>query len=297
MPRDERGLEHDQLRDDIAVAREYGGRHPADWAGVWFENEPTVRVAVAFCANVASHEAALRQLVSYPERLEVRSLPHSVLELQGVRAEVDEIARTSPTGAFKSWGNRIGRVNIMLRADQEPLAAELRQRFGDMVDIRLGFLTFPRRGFEFPGGRRRLMSASSPLPILDPDRATVAVPEGLEVASGADLLTELYVHNVGPEELVILTGGQVMARVIDPTTGDAVGGFTGAQAAMLVSFRIAPGDRFSIPLLVGTGSTNPELGYAVPPGSWSIEVPLSFENGEAVRTPPFPLTVIPMDRT
>ncbi|MGZ0146694.1 hypothetical protein ACXJJ3_06455 [Kribbella sp. WER1] len=38
----------------------------------------------------------------------------------------------------------------------------------------------------------------------------------------------------------------------------------------------------SIPLLIGTASVVPELGYAVPPGEWGLEIVLAPEGGGVV---------------
>lgn len=69
----------------------------------------------------------------------------------------------------------------------------------------------------------------------------------------------------------------------------------GPQIAPLIMFGVAPGATGRIPLLIGTASFTPELGYAVPPGSWGIQVPLDLEwhphHREARLTPVLPLTV------
>lgn len=89
---------------------------------------------------------------------------------------------------------------------------------------------------------------------------------------------------------MVATNGMVTARVVDPGTGEVVGGYAGAQTMPLVRFQAEPGQSVTIPLLVGTASSVPELGYAVPPGSWAIDAVLKLEDG-TYRTPRFPLTV------
>jgi hypothetical protein len=48
------------LQSDFDLIAHYGGEHPGDWAGAWFENEPTVRIVAAFTGDAAQHDAALR---------------------------------------------------------------------------------------------------------------------------------------------------------------------------------------------------------------------------------------------
>jgi hypothetical protein len=105
----------------------------------------------------------------------------------------------------------------------------------------------------------------------------------------------LLVRNPASQVLSLATNGQVTAVVVDLETEHVVGGFAGAQTQPLVTFRIAPGASEQIPLLIGTASFAPVLGYAVPPGSWGIQVPLVLHGGmragEQRRTAVSPLTV------
>jgi hypothetical protein len=58
---------------------------------------------------------------------------------------------------------------------------------------------------------------------------------------------------------------------------------------------VVPGATERIPLLIGTASVVPDLGYAVPPGMWGIQVPLDLlwdgHTQEPRRTPVLPLTI------
>jgi hypothetical protein len=47
-----------------------------------------------------------------------------------------------------------------------------------------------------------------------------------------------------------------------------------------------------VAVLVGTASVVPELGYAVPPGQWVLEIGLATETG-ALRLVPLAMTVTP----
>jgi hypothetical protein len=125
------------------------------------------------------------------------------------------------------------------------------------------------------------------------------------VASGRTVRGALRVHNTGTEPIVIATNGQVTAQVLDPDTRVVVGGFAGMQRLPLIHFRAAPGDSVVVPVLVGTASFSPDLGYVVPAGKWAIQVILELEDENAtgwdrgtgrpgrrrVRTPLLPITV------
>jgi hypothetical protein len=84
----------------------------------------------------------------------------------------------------------------------------------------------------------------------------------------------LLVGNLTRQRLTFL--GHLTAVVVDPHTGQVVGGFAGAQAAAAVPCRVAAGATDRIPLLIGTASFTPELGYILPPGSWASRLPLPW---------------------
>ena len=116
--------------------------------------------------------------------------------------------------------------------------------------------------------------------------------EDLEVRSGNNLKNAMRLTNSGSLEAAVHTNGQLTASVVDPETNKIVGGYSGAQATPLILFQAHPGQAVEIPLLIGTASTVPQLGYAVPPGRWAIEITLPLGiRGPFFRAPPIPLSV------
>jgi len=130
-------------------------------------------------------------------------------------------------------------------------------------------------------------------PELDRSRIECAVDPPLEVRSGHTLRTELNIRNRTGGEVQIVTNGGVTGYVVDPRTGIVVGGFSGAQRLPRVVFRLLPQSSERIPLVVGTASFVPDLGFAVPPGLWAVRVPLALGGGRGASTPPLPITVTP----
>lgn len=113
----------------------------------------------------------------------------------------------------------------------------------------------------------------------------------LSVSSGHTATHGLNVANSGDAELLINTNGNLIADVIDPASGRIVGGYTGAQYDMLTMFRIPPATTVRVPLLVGTASFEPQLGYAVPPGAWALRCTLELGDGRTFGTPLLPFTI------
>ena len=141
-------------------------------------------------------------------------------------------------------------------------AASLHDAFGVDVELVVGVLSYPDRQPIFT------RPTTSPPPV--PDEATVELDGPGGVPSGHVLHTGLRVHNLSATVLAIRTNGQLTAVVLDPATGHVVGGYSGAQRLPLVVFQVPPGEHTTIPLMVGTASFVPELGYSVPEGAWEV---------------------------
>ena len=165
------------------------------------------------------------------------------------------------------------------------VAADLHCRFGDGVDLRVGALGYPD---PWAVGVPRIEATQ----LLDPAEGVVELDGPREVRSGDVLRTGLRIANVSKGKLTINTNGQLTALVIlDPGSGDVVGGYWGGQTLPGVRFEVLPGDRTTIPLLVGTESFVPELGYRVPAGVWEVAADLRLGDGRVVRSVPVPLAI------
>ena len=123
----------------------------------------------------------------------------------------------------------------------------------------------------------------------------VALDGPATVSSGHTLHHHLTVHNLTGTELQVATNGQVAAAVVNPLTGETVGGYSGMQTLPLKVYRATPGGSMRIPLLVGTASSRPQLGYTVPPGEWGIQVTLTLgpdpRSSPRRRAPILPVTI------
>ncbi len=287
--------EHAKLGPDIDVVRRYGEAHLDAFVDLWLENEPPVHIVAAFAGDdVDEHDAALRRLVSYPSQLEVRGTRYDRTHIEGIHAEVRRIAATTERGSIKSTGVVKGHVKISLRANQLKLAQDLLDSYGDAVQLTVGFLGYPDPNWFDPDVPARSRVAPQRSPLL-PDEIHVSIDEGLTVKTGEHLRSVVHIHNAGSTEIAVLTNGAVTAFVVDPQSEVVVGAFEFAQTMPGIEFRIPPDRVIDVPLLVGTASSDPLLGYATPPGRWAIEIHLNLENRGIFRTPPLPFDVVAWD--
>jgi hypothetical protein len=151
---------------------------------------------------------------------------------------------------------------IQLAAWAAATAEELHRQFGDSVDLTVGALPYP------PGREMRRQPAAGQRPgLLNPQEIAAELDGPAVVSSGQTLRHGLLLRNLTGRELHIATNGQVTAVIVDLATDEVVGGFAGFQNLPLIIFRVAPAQNRRIPLLIGTASFTPRLGYAVPAGS------------------------------
>lgn len=108
-------------------------------------------------------------------------------------------------------------------------AEELHRQLADDVELTVGFLPYPP-------GRQGPPWRHAPGPhadLLDPREVTTELDGPAVVSYGHTLRHHLTVHNLTSSELQIATNGHVTAVVVNPQTGEVVGGYSGAQALPL----------------------------------------------------------------
>jgi len=179
---------------------------------------------------------------------------------------------------------------IHLAAWAAATAEELHQQFGDNVDLTVGALAYP------PGRQpQRPPSAGQHSTLLDPREIIAELDGPAMVSSGHMLRHGLLLRNLTDRDLQIATNGNVTSVVVDPQTGEVVGGFSGFGTFPLIVFRVGPGQSERIPLLIGTASLTLRLGYAVPAGDWGTQATLTLgpdpRHSPRRRTPILPLTI------
>lgn len=181
--------------------------------------------------------------------------------------------------------------HLLLEPWAVDVAEEIHWRFGDAVELQVGAMTYPERHIVSP----RTIDLQ-PSILIEPDDITANLEGSHEIPSGRTLATGLRLHNHTDADIEIRTYGEwTDTRLVDPGSGDIVGGYRGYIPRPMIkhgkAYQLSPHGSVLIPLTVGTASTVGELGYAVPPGEWGLVVYLWLVNHEYVRTPPILFTI------
>lgn len=290
------------LRGDLELIARYGEEHPETWAGMWFDNEPTVHIVAAFTSDVAQHDAALRPRLHHPDRLVTQRRPHSLSGLRQVRQEIERTLQQQEAETGRPILTSIGQgkavIRVDLQADQENLASELAARYGSAVELWVGAFSFPDRRRSSP----RLPDRPAP-----EEQAFEGLEMSLEVDQtvlevGDDGHGRLVLRNNGTERIGPLDCGQPLVGSLLNASHEAVGGFTGWIAGTGLTVNLAPGRSASIKVIFGTASTRQELGYALPPGRYWLKVQIRFRHGpgepaHALTAPLTQITIVPRARS
>lgn len=183
------------------------------------------------------------------------------------------------------------RIHLDTSAPAVIAAAELHERYGAFVALSIGALPYPPD----PDRARtpRAQTTQTQRRLADPDEMVLELDGPLSIRSGQTATHSLLLHNTSDRSITVHTNGSLTAQITDPATGATVGGFTGMQIQPLVTFTADPGQTVNIPLLVGTASFTPDLGYTIPPGTWQLTVPMNLKDRRKLITPPMEFTVTP----
>ena len=212
----------------------YGEAHSGVVVNVRVDQGPPARLVVMLWGDdVAVHQEALLKLTGEGEVLEFETARWSLAQLEDIRTEITAMTDRSP-GAVKGSGPSDGVMGVQLRADQESLAADLHQRYGEAVSLSVGLFPYPlgrdltrierlrrpdRERHRPPAKRISIPGVSARLDLVTP-----------VLRPGEDGRGRIVVANDGPNPVELHTDQPLTAWVADTSSGELVGGFTGFVA-------------------------------------------------------------------
>jgi hypothetical protein len=281
-----------RLRNDIDAAIAYGAAHPDEFGSVRFENAPRVRIVIGFTDHVDVHCAALRALLEFPEEFEIIRQPRTSNDIEQIQQEISVLA--GPRMRYSGIG--AGTIDVGLRADGEPIAEQIRARYGDLVTIQVGLQAYPPGRAPAPDCAAR----SGPIVVGSPFAATLRL-ETSSVRSGEDFKATALVTNRGASPVEFESGDPMTAFIYRRGTDEIVGAYDGGIGGVGLGATLAPGESIAVSVVGGTASCLADLGYALPPGEYDVRAAIDQyehppQGGVIVRyllSAPAPLTVTP----
>jgi hypothetical protein len=212
---------------------------------------------------------------------------------------MDEISSTAAeTKVLRSVALTSDAIEVRLRADGETFASQLLVQYGDLVRLGVGLFPYPDR--VAPDGFS-CQFAIEPVAEGTPFRAVVTVG-GLEVRSGADFSGSVRVTNTAAGPVTFESGQPATAVVVRPGTHEVVGMYDGGLGGTGIGETLEPGGSIEVNFAGATASCDPALGYALPPGTYEVIVPVDQyaypvpDAGVVVShllSEPVPLTIVP----
>jgi hypothetical protein len=171
------------------------------------------------------------------------------------------------------------RISIDLAAWATDIAAMLNAKYGSLLDLHVGAMTFPTRQLWEGVSGYQLRGAPAERAGLD-----VEPLSPLTVRTGRSTREDVLVTSRATHRHVLSTNGALQSAVTD-SNGNVVGRYVGPQNLPLVPFSIEPHQSRPLPVLIGTASVVPDLGYAVPPGQWGLVIELQTDSGPMLSAP------------
>jgi hypothetical protein len=175
------------------------------------------------------------------------------------------------------------RIHIELAAWATDIAATLNAKYGDLVDLRVGAMTFPAGELV---SERWNQLRGAPAESIEVDCISP-----LSVRTGRFASRDMLVTNRASYRQVLSTNGELSSAVTD-SSGNVVGRYVGPHPLALVGFEIEPHQSRPVPVLIGTASVVPDLAYAVPPGQWGLVIELGTDRGSMLSAP-LEITITP----
>lgn len=174
--------------------------------------------------------------------------------------------------------------HIQLAPWATDIAATLNAKYADLLDLHVGAMTFP-------AGQLWVSENAVHLNGGQPAGLEVEPLSPLSVRTGRHTHEDVLVTNRSAQRHVLVSNGALRSAVTD-SSGNLVGLYVGPHNLKRVEFWIEPQQSQPVPVLIGTASMVPDLGYAVPPGRWSLVIVPMTDSGP-MRSAPLEIIVTP----
>jgi len=266
----------------------YGGERPDEFAGYRLEwiGPNDASVVITMTGEIERHRSALVDIVEFPDELVVCEGPTSG---ESAQALLDEL-QPELNGRAASWGkDTAGHVEIGLFADDEAFAAELIERYGERVEVRVGAFEYP---LPDPLPASTCPSLESTTERADLDIVAVAPTLPLQRSGGDVRSIALVVELTNTGDGRVEFGSGAALGYLVNNAGDVVAGpgQLGIPSVGL-SIDVGPGESSTFPVVLSTASCDPRAGYVVPAGDYQLIAVVSQGVDASLRSSPIDVLV------
>lgn len=254
--------ESSRLEPMIGQVLAYGNEHVEQFGayGLVWHGSSDASVFVSFSGDLEAHRAALVDRVAFPDELVVCQVALSGSDARALMSSIT----AEFTGRFLSVGLGAGPIEVVLAPAEEALAAELVERYGDAVDVRVGALAYPLDTAEAvcepPTGE---VAADLAVSVVAPS-GTIPFPDGAAAVSLGVRIT-----NTGDVPVEFVSG--IGTAVFLDLSGNVVSSNAGLSVADVgIEVALAPDESATVEAVASVASCDPALGYVLPPGEYRL---------------------------
>ncbi len=278
--------EQSRLDATLSAALAYGEEHPDTFGGhgLTWHADADASVVVAFTGHVDAHRTALAARVPHPDELIVCQAELAASEAEVIIDGID----AAYAGQLFAIGPRPfgGPVSVELSPTALDAAADLSERFGDRIVIRLGRYSYPvpTEAAECPAaidavGRSDVtVDVDAPTaPLVADAMGRVRIEAQVTNMTGAALT---YDSQTGPAAVLLDATGRRVSAVL-----------TEELAAAYFPVDIAAGETATIGFGSTIASCDPTLGYRLPPGEYTLQYRLSSMEGDPLVAGSVPVAI------
>jgi len=262
-----------RLRDDGQVLIAYGAAHEDAYGGVRFYNTAEEsRLEIGFAEDLNEHCWAVRELVAFPESLDVVPVSYSLEDLRGAARAAEEAGALPKTVGVSHWGS----VGVYVPADALDVAERLHDQWGDALELNVGGWPYPPPDIEgVPEVCEPIAESSVQLPL---EAAFVPLdgPIGAAVSANEHPVT-ITVTNAGPEMIIVSAGLQTLP-LFRSGEDTAAAFFTGSVDGWAALGELEPGESREFRGAIGVTPCALDNGYLLTPGIYELRGPFEYSH-------------------
>lgn len=170
-----------------------------------------------------------------------------------------------------SLGECAGVITVGVRSSAQALARNLREKYGDAIEISVGLFPYPP-----PDDPQRACLDIRPI-VLEHSPLVAAVEVDRTIVAGAHYEGEVRLTNAGPVSLEFDTSSNFSLFLFRPGDPDPIGMSELGSMGTGYGADLAPGESVRLPAVGGTASCDLGLGYVVPAGIYEARALVDFE--------------------